>query len=366
MPAVGSAEAGAGQPRWARRLLFFALALGLGWLGWTARPVLTPFLFAIVIAYLLAPLIDFLALRGLPRSLAILLVYAVLGAAVVGLGLYLIPLMVQESVGLIRRLPDWTRALQTFWSLWLARLHEAPLPPSLRVSLNQAARGLETHLFVLLKSLLKALFGLVPGFLSVLIAPILAFFLLKDLDRIRRHVWALIPVDWRPAAYKLGLDVDRSLAGFIRGQLLVALFVGLMATLWTGVLRIPFAPLIGALAAVTDIVPYIGPVVGAIPAVILAFAVSPLKAVYVILGFVVIHQLEGSVVGPKVMGESVGLNPLVVIFSLLVGGEAAGLTGLLLAVPVAAVIKVAVVHLYRRLTDPEPAGGGGAGRIWRP
>lgn len=366
MPVAGSAEESAGRGRLPRRLLFLALALGLGWLGWIARPVFAPFLLAVVTAYLLAPLVEFVTRRGMPRSLAILLIYALLGAAVVGLGLYLIPLMVQESVGLIRRLPTWTRDLQGFWSLWLTRLHEAPLPPSLRQSLNQTARHLESHLFSLLKSVLKALFGLVPGVLSILVAPILAFFILKDLDRIRRHFWALIPVEWRPAVFKLGLDVDRSLSGFIRGQLMVALFVGMMATLWTALLRVPFAPLIGALAAVTDVVPYIGPIVGAIPAVILAFVTSPWKALYVILGFVVIHQLEGSVVGPKVMGESVGLNPLVVIFSLLVGGEVAGLAGLLLAVPAAAVVKVMVVHLYRRLTEPEARRPRHDVRIWRP
>ena len=114
-------------------------------------------------------------------------------------------------------------------------------------------------------------------------------------------------------------------------------------------LGIPLAFLIGVIAGVTDVIPYVGPIAGAIPAVMLGMERSPIIAVYAILGFVAIHQLEGAVIGPKIMGDYVGLHPLVVIFAILAGGEMGGLVGLLLAVPSAAVIKVIFGHLYRRL-----------------
>jgi predicted PurR-regulated permease PerM len=133
---------------------------------------------------------------------------------------------------------------------------------------------------------------------------------------------------------------------------MVAVVVGLLSTVWMIVLKIPFALLIGAVAAVTDVIPYLGPVAGAIPAVLLGLTRSPWVSLYAVLGFVVIHQLEGTVISPKVVGESVGLHPLVVIFAILAGGAIAGFWGLIIGVPLAAVLRVVLQHGYRRLTIP--------------
>ncbi len=325
------------------------------WLAWVTRPVLTPFLFAFVIAYLLAPLVDWCGRRGIPRIVAILAIYLVFGGSLALAGVYVAPRLLQESLRMIHRLPVWTKAVEGYWSFWLTKLHQAPMPASLRAMLDQTTQRLATYLLGLVQSVLRLALGMVPGAISLLLAPILAVFVLKDLDRIRSRFWTLIPWTLRPAVYKLGLDIDQALNGFIRGQLMVALFVGLLSAAWTLALGIPFALLIGALAGVTDVLPYLGPIVGAIPAVILALTISPWKVAYVVIGFVIIHQLEGTVIAPKVVGDSVGLHPLIVIFALLGGAELAGVTGLLLAVPSAAVIKVGVVHAFRRLTALEPS-----------
>jgi len=332
------------------RAAFIAvLVVGGMWLTWLAKPVLTPFLFAFIIAYLLAPFVDWCARRGVPRIVAIVAIYALFGVALFLVGVYLVPRLLQESLRLIHRLPVWTRALEGYWSFWLQKFHQAPIPPTIRTMLNQTTHRLETYLFGIVQSLLRAALGLVPGVLSVFVAPILAFFVLKDLERIRIRFWTLIPWTWQPSVFKLGIDIDQALNGFIRGQLLVAFLVAVLSAAWTMILGIPFALLIGALAGITDILPYVGPIVGAIPAVILALTISPWKVAYVILGFVIIHQLEGTVIAPKVVGNSVGLHPLIVIFALLAGGDLGGLTGLLLAVPMAAVVKVMVAHISRRL-----------------
>ena len=321
------------------------------WLAWLARPVLTPFLFAFIIAYLLAPWMDWCVQGGIPRILAVLITYAVVGGGLFTLSVYLTPLLVQQSLWLVHRLPEWTRALAAYWSYSLTRVHQAPIPELIRRLLAQSSSHIEARLFVILKSVLKTVFGLVPGILSIVVAPVLAFFILKDLERIRRTFWGLVPIGWRPGIFKLGVDIDDALNGFLRGQLLVALVVAVLASAWTFVLNIPFALLIGALAGITDVIPYVGPIVGAIPAVILALTVSPWKALYVVCGFIVIHQLEGTVIAPKVVGDSVGLHPLVVMFVLLVGGEVYGLVGLLLAVPLTAVGKVVLVHAIERLAE---------------
>ncbi len=250
---------------------------------------------------------------------------------------------------MIHVVPTLTKQIQLSWNYWLKRFHQAPIPGSVRKAIDEAGIRWENKLFSLTRQLVSAVFGVLPGVLSVVVSPILAFYLLKDMDRIRERFWQVVPIRWHAPVYVLALDVDRALNGFIRGQLLVALFVGILSGLWVGFLGIPLALLIGAIAALTDVIPYVGPIAGAVPAVMLGLEQSPIKALYAVLGFVAIHQLEGTVIGPKIMGDSVGLHPLVVIFAILVGGEIGGLAGLLLAVPTAAVVKVILGHLYRHL-----------------
>ncbi|WP_053959268.1 AI-2E family transporter [Sulfobacillus thermosulfidooxidans] len=329
--------------------LLAVFVLGSLMLLWAARVVLLPFIFAIVLAYLLAPLVELFVKHRMHRVPAILLAYALVGLFITAMIVYMVPLWIQETVKMIHLIPSLTKQLQWTWNYWLMRFHQAPIPSSVRKAIDEAGVRWENKLFTLSKQLVTAIFGVLPGILSVIISPILAFYLLKDMNRIRARFWQVVPVDWQPSVYVLALDIDRALNGFIRGQLLVALFVGILSGLWVQILGIPLSLLIGAIAGFTDVIPYVGPIAGAIPAVVLGLEQSPLKALYAILGFVAIHQLEGTVIGPKVMGDSVGLHPLVVIFAILAGGEIGGVAGLLLAVPSAAVIKVILGHLYRRL-----------------
>ncbi|MCY0908154.1 MAG: AI-2E family transporter [Sulfobacillus thermotolerans] len=339
-----------GPQKYYRWGLLAVFCVGAVAIIWSARVVLLPFVFAIVIAYLVAPPVEWFVKHHVHRVVAILLVYAALGMVITGVIVYMVPLWVQETVKMIHLIPALTRQLQQTWNYWLMRFHQAPMPLSVRRAIDETGVRWENKLFGLSKTVLSTLFGVLPGLLSLIVSPILAFYLLKDMERIRARFWQVIPVKWHAEVYVLGLDIDRALNGFIRGQLLVALVVGVLSGLWVGILGIPLALLIGAIAGITDIIPYVGPIAGALPAVVLALDRSSWTAIYAVLGFVAIHQLEGTVIGPKVMGDSVGLHPLVVIFAILAGGEIGGVAGLLLAVPATAVIKVVMAHLYRRLT----------------
>ncbi|HBQ95610.1 MAG: AI-2E family transporter [Firmicutes bacterium] len=340
----------AGNPRkFYRWGLLAVFVVGVVGILSAARVVLLPFLFAIILAYFLAPLVELFVKHRIHRVPAILLSYALVVLILAATVVYMVPLWVQETGKMIHVVPTLTKQIQLSWNYWLKRFHQAPIPGSVRKAIDEAGIRWENKLFSLTRQLVSAVFGVLPGVLSVVVSPILAFYLLKDMDRIRERFWQVVPIRWHAPVYVLALDVDRALNGFIRGQLLVALFVGILSGLWVGFLGIPLALLIGAIAALTDVIPYVGPIAGAVPAVMLGLEQSPIKALYAVLGFVAIHQLEGTVIGPKIMGDSVGLHPLVVIFAILVGGEIGGLAGLLLAVPTAAVVKVILGHLYRHL-----------------
>ncbi|MCL6450317.1 MAG: AI-2E family transporter [Acetobacteraceae bacterium] len=215
--------------------------------------------------------------------------------------------------------------------------------------MDQALIGLERWALALAAGVVRGVPGLLSGFVALILGPVVAFYILRDLPRIRERFCALLPPRVRGEVLSLVGDVDQALGGFVRGQLLVASAVGVLAALGLSLLRVRFALVLGLLAGVTDLIPYFGPAVGALVASGVALLQSLPLALEVGALFFAIQQFESAVLSPHVVGSRVGLHPVVVIFALLVGGHFLGFWGLLLAVPVAAVARVLVYHLLRRL-----------------
>jgi predicted PurR-regulated permease PerM len=181
------------------------------------------------------------------------------------------------------------------------------------------------------------------------ISPILAFYLLHDWFKIKEELLTLLPTKYRRETIAIFKDVDKVLSGVIRGQLTVALIVGVLVTIGLYFLHVKYFLLIAILASMLDVIPYFGAFIGATPAVTLALLHSPLLAFKVAILFFAIHQLEGTVIHPRILGENVGLHPLSVIFFVFVGGELGGFIGMLLGVPLAAIGKVFIRHLFNAL-----------------
>ncbi|MGB4472629.1 MAG: AI-2E family transporter, partial [Limnochordia bacterium] len=195
------------------------------------------------------------------------------------------------------------------------------------------------------------LVGIVSQIISLLIAPILAFYLLRDLEAIKRRSFMLIPKRYRLTVFKFCKEINRVVDGFIRGQLVNALLVGSLIAAGLALLGIKYAVFIGLLAGVFNIIPYFGPVIGFVPASLFALAKSPLSVLWVLILFVVVNQLEANVISPKIIGERVGLHPLAVIFAIFAGGELMGIIGMLVAVPAAAVVRIAFLYVLKRVEE---------------
>lgn len=145
------------------------------------------------------------------------------------------------------------------------------------------------------------------------------------------------------------IEMDNSLGSFIRGQLLISAIVGVLIAVGLSIIGVDFALIIGLIAGIFNIVPYFGPVIGAIPAVISALLKSPLSAVYVVILFIVVNQVESSIISPNILGEHVGLHPVTVIFCIISGGYLFGILGVILAVPVTSIIKVTLRYIHNKL-----------------
>jgi predicted PurR-regulated permease PerM len=319
------------------------------WFLWQVRGGLYPFAIAFLLAYVLNPAVDWLVAKGLRRGWAIAILYLALFSVVIVGGSRLIPLLVRDLESFGRELPMMTaKGEELLYAIQWQYQHSA-LPPSLRVSLDQGLASLQAAAQGFVTSVVDAILGLLGHTIGLMISPVLAFYLLHDWHELSEAALGLLPARWRQEAVMVGRDIDKVLAGVIRGQLTVAVIVGLLVSLGLHLMGVRFALIIGILAGLLDVIPYFGAFIGAAPAVTVALLESPLLALKVVLLFFLIHQTEGTIIGPKILGENVNLHPLTVIFCLFVGEEIAGLAGMLLGVPVAGIAKVLCRHLLRML-----------------
>lgn len=329
-----------------RSAVLIVAALAAAYFLWLVRTSLYPFVIAFIMAYLLNPAVCFLE-RRLSRLWAIIILYSCILSVLIICTSYLVPVLIRELEVFAHELPTLMSHSDTL--LQAAQLHyqNASMPHSLRLAVDNGLAQVEVMLQTTASGIVDTLLNLVSHSVGIVISPILAFYFLYDSHEIKRKFYLTVPGKWRPGVRLFLNDINKVLSGVIRGQITIAVIVGFLVSVGLTLLDVRFALLIGILAGALDVIPYFGAFIGATPAIAIALLESPWLAGKVALLFFAIHQLEGSVIGPRILGEQVGLHPVTVIFYLLVGGEVGGLAGLLLGVPLAAVGKVVLRHALR-------------------
>ena len=321
------------------------------------RTVTTIVLAAIFFSYLIYPAVRALK-RRMPMWASLVTVYAGFGLLLFAGVAVIVPLASQNLAQLAHdapRLVENARLtladpnnpiiahLPTQATTFLANL-----PSEITLLVERYGGTTTTHVFGFLLSAASIV-------VLFVIVPIFAAYLLLDAERIHDSILAMVPLAQRPRVTNIVNDFDAVLGGFVRGQLIVAAIVGFLVTILLLLLHVHYAVLIGVLAGLFEIMPYVGAIAGAVPAIVIAlFSNGWQNALFVTIGFVAINQLEGHVISPFIVSESVGLSPLFVLIALLAGGELMGIPGLLLAVPVAGLIRVLIVNLIpsHPLTKP--------------
>lgn len=312
------------------------------------RGALTPFVMAAVIAYVSHPAVKLLETRQVPRPLAILLVYVAFGLLFLLPAMAVAPRLAAEIDQVLAKLPEQTKRLESVTDSVAVDLRRLRLPAGVEdLSLLVIGR-VERLLEEFAARIASAFVGLLSQVFSLILAPFLAYYILRDAEALAHAATGWIPDGSKRHVVELGRRINRVLAGFVRGQLIVSAAVGCAVAAGLSLLGVRYAAILGLFAGLADVIPYFGPLISAVPALVLGLMESPLTALWVALLLVVVQQLEGSVLGPRIVGERVGLHPLTVILSVLIGGELFGVTGMFLAVPVAAALK-AVAGYAREL-----------------
>lgn len=342
--------------RVSRRQVLWILALLVlaGWLLRQLGPILTPFFISVLIAYMLNPLVGQLERLKMQRSLAVSLVFALaFGLLMVAL-LIIIPALVRETADFVGRLPGYVESLRQTVLPWLENTLDIEL--NLQSLDVERARKLIQEYF----SNIAGVAGNVLGFVtqsgsrflvwitSMVLIPLVTFYLLRDWRALMDVLRDLLPRNLEPIAVRLVKDCDEALASFLRGQLLVMFALGLIYALGLWLVGLNNAVAIGLISGLVSFVPYLGAIIGALLAGTTAIIQdpSPVFLITVAIVFITGQLLESFVLTPRLVGDRIGLHPVLVIFAVLAGGQLFGFAGVLLALPVAAAGMVLIRFTY--------------------
>lgn len=331
-----------------------ALVVLIGALLYWLAPVLTPFVFAAMLAYLGDPLVDRLESRGLGRTPAVLVVFLAMTLVLVLVLLLLIPMLERQVSRFIEQLPNyvsWFRMRATPWLEARMGVELSSFDTQRIVDLLQQhwreAGGVAA---MVVGALSKSGFAVLAWIVNIMMIPVVTFYLLRDWDLLVERIRRLLPRPIEPTVSQLARESDIVLGGFLRGQLSVMVALGLIYTLGLWAVGIDLALLIGMTAGLISFVPYLGTIVGMVAAVVAAVVqYQDFLHVALVLGVFGIGQLlEGFVLTPWLVGDRIGLHPVAVIFAVLAGGQLFGFLGILLALPVASIVMVLLRYAHHR------------------
>lgn len=311
--------------QWQKIILTLLVLLFL----WLVRDILVLLILALTVATAVNPLVNWLGERRWPRTLAVAFVYIIVLLIIVAFLFFLIPSLLAQLRGLIQVLPAfYERFLSAFESL------ENVLERSRVGSPEQLVGELSGLITRVASGLLLSTLTFLRAIASLVIILVISFYLVIREKGIEDFLRAVTPQHHEEYILDLWARVSRKIGRWLQGQLLLGLIIGVMTYVGLLIFKMPFALTLAVIAGILELVPFIGPVIAAIPAVILGFSQSTSLGVMMIVLYIIIQQLENHLITPTVTRKLVGLNPVIVIVALIGGGTLAGLVGVLIAIPV--------------------------------
>lgn len=347
-------------------------------LGYTLSSVII----AIIFAYIINPIVNYLERKGVKRQFGVIIVYI---SAILIFGILIvsvIPKTINEVLNLLTSLPGMVdtliREFNNFLSNVFAKFNielpenfiniyketnpkvngnvETPqivsnILDSIKGTINDLIVKVQGSLMGSLSNVISKLYGFLTSAFRLVLIIIFSFYFSVDKERFMLRVKKAIPNKHREDISYLTRNIDIALQQFIRGRMLMAIFVGLLTMVYLLVLRVDFAIIIGLITCVADIIPFIGPFLGCAPAVLFAFMDSPMKALWVLILFVIVQWVENNILAPKLIGDSTGLNPLVILISIIIGGGIFGVWGMVISVPLTSIIFILVDFIKIKYND---------------
>ena len=327
-------------------LVRLAIVIGVGYLLYLLAPILTPFLISLLFAYIGNPLVRRARQAGVPRTVMIVFLFFIFVLLVLGFILGVLPMIQRQVVAFAVKVPayiDWTQAKLVELSGGAFNIDLE----TIKAQITQRWQDMGKYLATVLTFATDSGMRVVGWVLNLMLIPIVTFYLLRDWDELVHGAGRLLPPAWRDRVAPVAREIDDALAGFLRGQLSVMLALAIIYSVGLMIVGLDLALPIGLFAGLVSFVPYLGFILGLLfagLAALLQFQAA-LPLLWVLLVFMVGQVLESTVLTPRLVGERIGLHPVVVIFTVMAGGQLFGFFGILLALPVAAMFMVWLRHV---------------------
>lgn len=337
-------------------LVFVSVILGF-WLLYRFNQVVFILFIAIVMGTVLRPVVTWLHQRGLSRTISMLLVYLVLGSLFVGFVLLLFPLIVEQSTTIAAAVPGYYHSLRTWavnypnqFIVSLSKFLPVTLPTLIPSAVQQTGQEVVASAGQALSYISQAARA---GFIAIVIL-VLVFYWTLDGPRIIQSFLLLVPQDQRESISELLSSMETKVGSYIAGQGLLCLIIGMLSLVAYLIVGLPNALVLALLAGVLEALPMIGPLLGAIPAALVALSIGPDKLIWIIVTTIVIQQLENSLLVPRIMRKAVGVNPFVTLLAIFAFSSLFGIAGALMAIPMAAIIQLLLERFVFHQTAAEP------------
>ncbi len=353
-----------------RLILIAVVSIVLIWVLYSARRAVFPFIVGLLLGYIILPLVNFLdrnmvvALRSpkLSRAIAIVIVYLIAILIISVIVAFLIPLLSDQLQNFEYRMPYLISQAGKLLRRWLDEYQSSiPIDVELPIDLEKVVSDNLTRLSTELgrtvqegvRQTITVITTTISFVLGIILIPIWLFYVLLDEYKARRSVLGMIPRAHRPDARNIYLIVDNVLGSYLRGQLLLGVSIGAMSMIALVIIGVEPALLLSIIAGLMEMLPWIGPIIALVIASFVALIQAPIKALWTVVAFLIIQQLESNILAPQIAGNAVRLHPALVMFVIIIGNEIAGIWGMLLIVPLTAVLRDVIRYLLLRFADVE-------------
>jgi len=328
------------------KAVFVLLAL---YVCYIIKDILAILFVSLILASAIDPWVDKMQSWKVPRAIGVSFIYLV-ATVVIGLVIYLlIPPITQQFSSLSENFPQYVEKVSTGYNF----LRDFSIKYGVLDKIKTSIGSLEENMNVAIEGVFSTLSGFFGGIVSFFVILVITFYMVVEEDAMKKIIWSLAPPKRQPYIMQLINRMQRQVGYWLRGQLILMFLVGFFT--WFGLLFImpEYALVLGLFSGITEIIPYLGPFLGLIPAVFLALTINPFLALLVIILYIIIQQVEGNILVPKIMQRAVGLNPLISIAVIMAGLKMAGIVGGLLSIPVATAASVALKDWIKMKNEKE-------------
>ncbi|BFH14469.1 AI-2E family transporter [Paenibacillus melissococcoides] len=330
------------------------------------RTVLLPVILAGVLYYLFNPIVDYLQEKGVKRVITILLLYLLILGLLTIVVLAVIPVIRHQVIELVSNFPAFWARIETLLTDLIGSDYVQRFQQTIDLDTTKLINTITERATSLLNNTWSGIGGFVGAvtetILSLVIVPFILFYLLKDGKKLPGYILGFVPTPLRKQTGQVMTEMNHQISSYIRGQIIISCCIGMLLYIGYLIIGLDYSLILAMIAACTSIVPYLGPAIAITPALIVALVTSPIMLLKMIAVWTVVQLIEGKFISPQIMGKTLRIHPITIIFVILTAGNLFGVLGIILAVPGYAVLKVVATHLFRwfkarsHLYDGPPAG----------